>query len=619
MKLLSFISALIMQAVLNGCCIKFTSEDAKQFVNSRVLPKVKSVETNGECGFKLSKIKSVSCDSSLIAQAEIAIDKLSAITGNDIEIAKNGKLELSINKQLATEQYKLTIDNKKVNIQGGSPAGVFYGIQTLLQLLPTDVYGEGTVASDYALPPVIVDDSPRFDYRGMMIDVSRHFIQFDDLLQYVELLGQHKVNTLHLHLCDDQGWRLEIKAYPELTKIGSIRGTNEVIKPFRHSKAPEWQKHDPDPYGPFFYTQEQIKQLIKFASVRGITIVPEIDVPGHSLAINRVLHTGCRVKGSKGVHGYRGNVLCAGNEEVFNILETIFAEVAALFPSDYIHIGGDEVNHKQWLSCSECKKLMKREKLKGGHEIQNYVVKRVCEIVAKHGKRPVGWNEILSGGKLPEGTTIMSWIGPKPGIEAAKKGIEVIMAPGQYCYFDMKEARHHLEPGHWWAGIVNLEKVYSFDPLESIPDENKSFIKGISGALWTEYVTPEKEQLHYKSFPRLCALAEVAWSQPEHREYSDFMSRMGKYHLLRLEEQDVNYRIPRATYKFENDSIVFTKPYPEAKIYYSIDGSKPSKSSQLYEQPIPMKYRDDLKFITLSPSGKACKYEGVIKKDKKKK
>jgi len=601
--------------LLSACCHKASVQDAQSFVNSRVLPQVKSVKPNGECGFKLSKIKSVSCTDLLRDQAEYLTEILSLSLSGEIEIKEGGNLSLSINKDLKPEQYQLAIDKKQISVVGGSPAGVFYGIQTFLQLLPPAVFGGDKISSAYILPAMLVEDAPRFDYRGMLLDVSRHFIQFDNLLEYVDLLAQHKINVLHLHLTDDQGWRLEIKSHPELTQIGAVRGTGKDIPVFSHASAPKSQAADTDPYGPFFYSQEQIKKLIQYASTRGVTVLPEIDVPGHSLAINKSLNTCCNTKGSPDISGIFGNVLCAGDERVFKILDDIIDEVAALFPYDYIHLGGDEVNQKQWLSCPKCKKLMKTKNFKDGSHIQNYFVGRVSKIITKYGKKPIGWNEILHGGELPSGTSIMSWTGPGPGIEAAKKGIDVIMAAGQYCYFDMKEAKHPQEQGHWWAGFVSLEKTYSFDPLDSIPQESEAYIKGISAALWTEFLVPEQEQLYYKSFPRLCAIAEVGWSDANHREYKGFMKRMGAYHLKRMDSQNVKYRIPRASVNIEGDSLFLIKPYPEADIYYSLDGVKPTLQSKKYTKALPADLRDKLKFITTSTSGRMSKYESVVEKN----
>jgi len=606
---------LFCSVLLSACCHKSNVQDTQSFVNSRVLPKVKSVSSNGDCGFILGKIKSVSCSNALRNQAEYLTGILSTCLSTEIEIQDGGNFSLSINEDFKPEQYKLSIDKKQISVEGGSPSGVFYGIQTFLQLLPPTVFGGDKISSAYILPAMLVEDAPRFDYRGMLLDVSRHFIQFDDLLEYIDLLAQHKINVLHLHLTDDQGWRLEIKSHPELTQIGAIRGTEEVLPAFKHASSSKLQADDTDPYGPFFYSQEQIKKMIQYASTRGVSILPEIDVPGHSFAINKSLNTCCNTKGSADISGIFDNVLCAGDERVFKILDDVIAEVAALFPYDYIHLGGDEVNQNQWLSCPKCKKLMKTKNIKDGSHIQNYFVGRVSDIITKYGKKPVGWNEILHGGELPSGTSIISWTGPKPGIEAAKKGIDVIMAPGQYCYFDMKEAKHPQEQGHWWAGFVTLEKVYSFDPLDSIPQQSVKYIKGISAALWTEFLVPEQEQLYYKTFPRLCAIAEVGWCEANHRDYEDFMKRMGTYHLKRLDSQKVIYRIPRASVKIEGDSLFLIKPYPEADIYYSLDGVKPTLQSKKYSKVLPADLRDKLKFITTSTSGRMSKYESVVEKN----
>ncbi|QZT35958.1 beta-N-acetylhexosaminidase [Halosquirtibacter xylanolyticus] len=578
----------------------FTKSEIKQ----HFVPQVNEINLEEGRSFYLRDLNSIGCTNELIPTANYLVEKLSKLMRVKIDVANKGDITLCINPSLSKEEYTLQVKDNKVAIDGGSTSAVYYGIQTFLQLLPPSVFSDDTIKENelklVTLPSVTIKDKPHFAYRGMMLDVSRHFMPFPLLLKYVDVLSQHKMNTLHLHLADSQGWRIEIKSHPELMNIGSVRGISEKISPYRHKKAKNWQPEDADPYGPFYYTQEQIKTLVKYASLRGVSIIPEIDVPGHSTALNRSLGLGCCP------HPFEGDVVCASNLNSLKVLDDIFTEIATIFPSPYIHFGGDEVRFSQWKKCPKCQKYMKDHQLKDEKALQNDFVHHITEMLHSKGKNPIGWNEILLGGDLPKGTMIMSWEGVAPGIEAAQRDIDVIMAPGPYCYFDMKESNNKNEPGHTWAGVVTLEDVYNYNPLWDIPSAYQNNIKGVSGALWSEFVVPEEIQFWYKSYPRICALAEVGWTNSSNKAFRSFMDRLGLYHLNRLDYQDISYRIPRAIpYWRGTDSIYFKKPYIEAKVRYSEDGSSPLTNGLKYTKMFKCRNRSKFEYVTYSPMGRA--------------
>ncbi|MDC1106358.1 family 20 glycosylhydrolase [Prolixibacteraceae bacterium] len=599
---------LILPLQLFSCSLptshrKFTKAEVLQ----RFVPQVNHLTIEEGEAFYLNDLKSIGCKNELVPTANYLVEKLSRLTNAKVMVDNQGDISLSINSTLSKEEYILSIKDHHVIIQGGSAAGVYYGIQTFLQLLPPYVYAqkydEPDLMTRIELPPLQIKDKPHFTYRGMMVDVSRHFMPFPLLLRYVDVLSQHKMNTLHLHLADSQGWRIEIKSHPELTEVGAIRGIKEKLLPYRHKKSPSYQPMDKDPYGPFYYTQDQIRMLVKYALLRGVDIIPEIDVPGHSRALNKSLGLGCSPT------PHKGDVVCASSPNNLKLLDDIFTEIAALFPSKYIHFGGDEVRFSQWKRCPKCQKYMREHHLKDEKALQNDFVHHITEMLHSKGKNPIGWNEILLGGELPKGTMIMSWEGVDPGIKAAKRNIDVVMAPGPYCYFDMKEANHVNEPGHSWAGIVSLEDVYNYNPLWDIPASFQKNIKGVSGALWSEFVVPELVQFWYKSYPRICALSEVGWTNTKHKSYRSFMNRLGMYHLNRLDAQNIPYRIPRAiAYIEDNDSVYIKKPFKEAEVRYNTNGESPLKNGTKYSKMFGCKDLNKVKYVTYSPSGRAASY-----------
>ncbi len=443
-------------------------------------------------------------------------------------------INLSIDKNISSnsEAYNLDIKEKAIFVSGASKAGVMFGIQTLLQVIYPATYKDASII----LPVLSVKDEPAFKWRGMHLDVCRHFFSVDFIKHMLDMMAMHKLNTFHWHLTDDQGWRIEIKKYPKLTEISSVRKETMV-----GHYVEENQVFDGKPYGGF-YTQEQIKEVVDYASKLCITVVPEIEMPGHAVAALAAYPEFSCTGGPFEVYtkwGVSKDVFCAGKEETFEFLQNVIDEVTALFPGEYIHVGGDECPKDRWKECPLCQKRMKDNGLKDEMELQSYFVKRMEKYIASKGKKIIGWDEILEGG-LPERAAVMSWRGYDGGIEAAHAGHDVVMTPGGYCYFDHLQAKAESEPLAF-GGFTSLSKVYEFKPVPpELEKKSRKHILGAQANLWTEYI-PNEEQLEYMAFPRLCAMSEVLWSDDSTRNYADFLKRL-KVHLVRLDLYGINYR-----------------------------------------------------------------------------
>ncbi len=440
-------------------------------------------------------------------------------------------------KSLGTEGYELNVIPEMIVIRAPEAKGLFYGVQTLRQLLPPDIENrKEDISRDLSIPAVAIKDRPRFVWRGFMLDVARHFFPVSVVKKYIDLLAMHKLNVFHWHLTEDQGWRIEIKKYPKLTEIGSRREASPVLS---NSEKLDGRPHDG------FYTQEQIREVVDYAASRFVEVVPEIEMPGHSMAaLASYPELGCtggpyRVRTFWGIEE---DVYCAGNDRVFEFLEDVLEEVMALFPGRYIHIGGDECPKATWSTCGKCQARIKQERLKNEDELQSYFIKRIETFLNAKGRRIIGWDEILEGGLAP-GATVMSWRGMEGGIEAASHGHDAIMCPLNYTYLDyyQSEDREHEPPAI--GGFTPLETVYEFDPAPpDFSEEVARHILGAQGQIWTEFIADER-QVDYMAFPRLSALAEVLWTNKESREFDDFMRRLPEL-LRRLEHWDVNYRNP---------------------------------------------------------------------------
>lgn len=501
-------------------------------------------------------------------------------------------IDIEENMSIPKEGYTLKINKKGVRIKGKTIEGVLNGYQTLLQIFSSKSTQKGT------LPFVKIKDFPALEWRGMMLDVSRQFFDKEKVKQYIDWLAAHKINIFHWHLTDDNGWRIEIKALPDLTLKGAWRGPGEVLLPSYGSGNKR--------YGGF-YTHQDIQEVVAFAKARGVAIVPEIEIPGHSKAvIGSYPEIGCVTsEQTKSVQGEVNNVWCVGREENYTLLESILEEVVDLFPFEYIHVAGDEVNTTTWKHCSKCTALMQQQGFTDAFQLQNYFFKRVEALIEKKNKKVIGWNEIVKGGQLSSNTAISAWQGVKYGMEAVKLGYKTVMIPGQYTYFDM--AQSDSERGHRWAGLIDTQKVYSFNPIPSkgLNSKEKKLIIGVQGALWSEYLDRPERFMEYQSFPRIAALAEIGWSQDKRKNWEGFYKRLTHSHFNRLENMGIAFRDfpPKAFY--ENGQITVELPYSNAIVRYTDDGAEPTESSLAYESPITTPSYENYRFRTFF--GKASK------------
>jgi hexosaminidase len=506
----------------------------------------------------------------------------------------------------------ILVSPKGVRLYGIDVAGNFYALQSFLQLLPTNFNGEAKI------PALDLVDEPRFRYRGMHLDVGRHFFPVEFVKKYIDLMAQYKFNYFHWHLTEDQGWRIEIKKYPRLTEIGSRRKETMKEKNFNPYVG------DGIPVEGF-YTQEQIKDVVAYAKQRYITVIPEIELPGHSsAALAAYPELGCKTDYQYKVQttwGIFKEVYCP-TEKTFQFLEDVLSETIALFPdSPYIHIGGDEVLKDHWKESAFVQELKQKENLKDEHEVQSYFIRRIEKFINSKGKKIIGWDEILEGGLAPN-ATVMSWRGMKGGIEAAKAKHDVIMTPTDFAYLDYGQGDPKLEPINI-GSYTTLQKVYSFEPVpKELTEDERKYILGGQGNVWTEYMKTA-EKVEYMVFPRMLALAEVLWSAPENKNFDDFRKRLST-HFARLDRQNVNYRIPepiglqnilitgdKDTAEINMDSIL-----ANGKVYYTIDGSEPSEKSAPYATPLKLKLEPnqkiELKAIVVNEAGRKSAPYGAI-------
>ncbi|MCE7961482.1 MAG: beta-N-acetylhexosaminidase [Acidobacteria bacterium ACB1] len=569
-----------------------------------IIPKPNSISP-GEGSFTLTAdTHIVAKDKAARALAEMLNAQIEGRYGFVLKVVKKQKNGNAITFGEASQgpdgSYSLKVEPSGVAIDG-SASGRFYALQSLLQLLPLKADGNPQIAA------VTINDAPRFGYRGMHLDVSRHFMPIDFVKKYIDLMSQYKFNTFHWHLTDDQGWRIEITKYPKLTEIGSKRPETMVARNFSPYVG------DGIPVEGF-YTQDQIRDVVAYAKARYITVIPEIELPGHaSAALAAYPELGCKADYKYKVQttwGIFKEVFCP-TDVTFKFLEDVIDETIKLFPdSPYVHIGGDEVLKDHWKESPFVQELMKRENLKNEHEVQSYFVRRIEKFVNSKGKKIIGWDEILEGGVAPN-ATIMSWRGEKGGIEAANAHHDVIMTPNTYVYFDYGQGDPAYEPLNI-GGYIPLQKVYGWDPVpkELAPDEVK-YILGGQANIWTEYLK-KPENVEYMAFPRLLALSEVLWTQPANKNYADFKRRLAS-NLARLDEQNVNYRIPEPgglenIVTPERQVSVTLTPAPGTKVHYTTDGSAPTRSSAVYSKPVTIELKDEnpvtLKTIVVNAAGR---------------
>lgn len=580
----------LLTGALAAMAFLLPSTAAGQTADFNIIPRPQQVNVSNDAPFTLSTKTVISLGTNsqdMKRNANMLASYIEQATGirPTVGKSKNGTaIVLTIDKTIANaEGYKLDADAKQIRIAGASAAGVFYGIQTLRKSLPL-VNGK---ASKVSIPAVHITDAPRFAYRGTHLDVSRHFVTADSVRQFIDMLALHNINRFHWHLTDDQGWRIEIKKYPLLTQIGSKRAQTVI----GHNSG----KYDGKPYSGF-YTQKQIRDIVKYAADRYITIVPEIDLPGHmQAALAAYPDMGC-TGGPYEVWqkwGVSDNVLCAGNDKTLTFIDNVLKEITQLFPSKYIHVGGDECPKTQWQKCPKCQARIKALNLeaKDGHSaeerLQSYIITHASNYLKSLGRNTIGWDEILEGG-LAEGATVMSWRGESGGIAAAKQHHDVVMTPNSYLYFDYYQSLDKANEPLAIGGYLPLETVYSYEPMpkELTADEARHII-GVQANIWTEYM-PTFKQMQYMALPRLAALSEVQWSQPALKDYTNFTNRLTKFTHL-YDRLGYNYakHLYNVAIHVDSDNkwreiLIHMTTAGNAEIRYTLDGIEPTVNSTLY-------------------------------------
>ena len=501
---------------------------AQTEIENRLLPKPVAIEYgNSNSKFFFSKTTKIiyKLENDYAKNAAKEINKLAeSLFGSTLKKSTKAEGDNNIifiyDGSLKAEGYILDITPENIIIKSKDGAGAFYAVQTLKQIVPVQAFETPIDLTALPFPIMTVSDEPHFPYRGFMLDCSRHFWSVDAIKEVLDILAMHKMNRFHWHLTEDQGWRIEIKKYPLLTEVGSLReqtttGHNEGL--------------DGIPYGGY-YTQKDIKEIVRYAKERFITIIPEIEIPGHSLgALSAYPELGCR--GESGNYktwsywGVSNQIACAGKETTFKFWKNVLNEVMKLFPGEYIHIGGDEAPRDEWKECELCQQRIKDNNLKNEAELQSYVNNRIEKFLNDHGRKMIGWDEILEGG-VSKGATIMSWRGTEGGIAAAKAGNNAIMTPGSYCYLDYRQTTDRKDELDSNGSYVPLRKTYSFNPYDQLAKNEQKYIMGVQGNLWTEYVTTPM-QLQYKTLPRLGAIAEIGWSNPDPatKDVEEFIGR----------------------------------------------------------------------------------------------
>ena len=526
-------------------------------------------------------------------------EQLSLVTGCTSEVTegRQGKgFIFKMDSQMPEEAYRLTITRNAVKVYASSLKGVNYAVQTLKQMLPSQVFGKEEVAdADWSIQCADIKDEPRFSYRGMHIDVSRHFFDKEEVKRYLDIMEVHKLNTLHWHLTDDQGWRLEIKKYPRLTEVGSIRNKTLVGHLFKS------EKYDNIRYGEgCWYSQDDVKEIIEYAAAKGISVIPEIDLPGHMLAaLAAYPELGC-TGGSYDVWGKWGvadDVLCAGREETMLFLEDVLSEVCELFPAEYVHIGGDECPKVRWEKCPRCQAKIKELGLKGNeefqaeHYLQSYVMKRMGDFLESKGKKVIGWDEILEG-DIAENAVVMSWRGTAGGVKAARMGHDVVMTPNTFFYLDYYQSLDTDNEPLAIGGYLPVEKCYSYEPMaDGMTEDEVKHILGVQANLWTEYIT-SNEQLEYMLLPRMAALSEVQWCHKENKDWERFLDSAddfcGIYDVMGY-SYGKHIFDTRGTLNINKEKgcvEMILDAQGDTPVVYTLDGSDPSADSPVYEAPI---------------------------------
>ncbi|MGI4751495.1 MAG: beta-N-acetylhexosaminidase [Janthinobacterium lividum] len=601
------------------CLISFSAFSQSNKNSISIIPEPVSIKTApGKFILPVSITIDAANTAEIIPVTNYLKNKISVATGKSVFIKPNASfatIKLMLNKAenltLGKEGYQLNINAKNIIIKANQPAGLFYGVQTLMQLLPREIESKTPVKNvKWVAPCVNITDYPRFGWRGLMFDVSRHFFTKQEVEQYIDAMVRYKFNLLHLHLTDDEGWRIEIKGLPRLTEVGAF---NAKRVGYFGTFAPP-PADEPRTYGGF-YTQEDIKELVQYAKERFVNVMPEIDVPGHSLAaVAAYPELSCtpgadkyKVRSGEVImdwsHGQPpvaliDNTLCPANEKVYEFMDKVITQVAQLFPFEYIHLGGDECPKNFWEKSDSVKALMQKQGLKNMEEVQSYFEKRVEKIVESKGKKFMGWDEILEGGLAPD-AVVMSWRGMKGGIQAAKMGHEVVMSPTTFAYLDYMQGDAAIESKVY--STLRLQKAYQFEP---VPDSvDVKLIKGGQANLWTEQVY-NLRKAEYMTWPRGFAIAETLWSPKEKKNWNDFSGRV-EGQFPRMETAEINYApsiydpIINVARRDSSTSVTLSTEIRDLDIYYSFDNSFPDRFYPKYTQPLIVpKEAAQLKMIT---------------------
>ena len=572
---------------LGASCLLASANPVTQKASYQVIPLPQAITEQQGTPFVLSAYTVIAYpegNNKLKRNAELLAGYIFNLTGTQLPVVSNAPKTNAIVlkddlKSDNSEAYNLTITPELITINGASPAGNFYGCQTLRKSIPEQKVGL------VEFPCVSISDQPRFAYRGAHFDVSRHFFPVDSVKAFIDMIALHNINKFHWHITDDQGWRLEIKSRPELTTKGSIRPGTMSNKDFDST--------DGIPYGGY-YTQDQAREIVKYAADRHITVIPEIDLPGHMLAALKAYpELGC----TGGPYelwtkwGVSEDVLCAGNDNTIKFIDDVLAEVVDVFPSEYIHVGGDECPKVRWESCPKCQAKIKQLGLKSDkhstaeQKLQTYVMTEASNSLSKRGRKMIGWDEILEGGLTP-GAVVMSWRGTEGAIEAAKQNHYAILTPTNYCYFDYYQTNDRANEPLAGGGVVTLEQIYNFNPaLDALTDEQKKYIMGAQANLWSEYV-PNLYTAQYQELPRMAALSEVQWCEPEAKDYTEFQRRLQQM-LATYDALGYVY----ARHVFDITPHLINNPEKgcitahlstmgsDARIFYTLDGTEPTRRS----------------------------------------
>lgn len=580
---------IVISSLMVSSCAELPKSFAKDDIS--IVPRPRKIIL-GEESFMFSKKTSIFIENdNQKPAAKYLSDLFEKATGYKLAISESKEkadIIFSTDDALKVEAYILNVSPKQIKIRASDAAGFFYSVQTLRQLLPPTIEVANKLKQNWSVPSITINDEPRFSWRGMHLDFSRHFFGVDEVKTFLDYMALFKLNTFHMHLTDDQGWRIEIKKYPLLTEKGAWRNLNSHDKECIELAKTEstyfinekhFQERDGEKkYGGFF-TQEQIKDIIKYATERQIEVIPEIDMPGHfKSAIDNYPFLSCTNEAEWGNHF--SSPACLGKETSYEFVKNILAEVSELFPSKYIHIGGDEVNIESWKTCPLCQKVIKDKQLKNEYELQSYFNKEIETFLKTKGKKIIGWDEIVEGG-ITNDATIMWWRNwaPKMRNIAANNGNRIVICPDFEYYFDFKNE------------ATPLDKVYNYDPVpEGFNESQTNYILGVQANLWSEYI-PNFKRLQYQTFPRMLALAESGWASKENKNFDDFQKRMNLQYK-RLDALNIQYYIPsvlglKNKVAFLDKAIVELKaPLNDMNIYYTLDGSVPSNKSIKYDKPI---------------------------------